>query len=164
MRGAAHQPLAWTPSHCWSSRARPWHPLRTLRPGSSCRRWCPQGAGPPQSRHCRPRCLQGPGPGWGRSPPCPGAAMNRIYFEFGQEVPKSHWRMFMRLAGLEENDIVICEHENPGNLREQHHTIATPSRLMTALCQMRLRECLENITNKLVAEDILGSKDAEPPN
>ncbi|XP_036903678.1 butyrophilin subfamily 3 member A2-like isoform X4 [Sturnira hondurensis] len=91
-------------------------------------------------------------------------AMNRIYFEFGQEVPKSHWRMFMRLAGLEENDIVICEHENPGNLREQHHTIATPSRLMTALCQMRLRECLENITNKLVAEDILGSKDAEPPN
>ncbi|XP_036918504.1 butyrophilin subfamily 3 member A2-like isoform X4 [Sturnira hondurensis] len=102
-------------------------------------------------------------------------AMNRIYFEFGQEVPKSHWRMFMRLAGLEENDIVICEHENPGNLREQHHTMllcwqnklgraATPSRLLAALCKMRLRECLENITNKLVAEDILGSKDAEPPN
>ncbi|XP_053514064.1 butyrophilin subfamily 3 member A2-like isoform X1 [Artibeus jamaicensis] len=103
------------------------------------------------------------------------AATNRIYFEFGQEVPKSHWRMFMRLAGLEENDIVICEHENPGNLPEQHHRMllrwqsklgraATPFRLMAALCKMQLRECLENIINKLAAEDILGSKDAEPPN
>ncbi|XP_053514065.1 tumor necrosis factor receptor superfamily member 10B-like isoform X2 [Artibeus jamaicensis] len=102
-------------------------------------------------------------------------ATNRIYFEFGQEVPKSHWRMFMRLAGLEENDIVICEHENPGNLPEQHHRMllrwqsklgraATPFRLMAALCKMQLRECLENIINKLAAEDILGSKDAEPPN
>ncbi|KAF6104532.1 hypothetical protein HJG60_011432 [Phyllostomus discolor] len=102
-------------------------------------------------------------------------ATNRIYFEFGQEVPKTSWRMFMRLAGLEENDIVICEHENPGNLAEQHHRMllrwqsklgraASPFRLMAVLCKMQLRECLENIINKLVTEDILGSKDAEPPN
>ncbi|KAM5319809.1 tumor necrosis factor receptor superfamily member 25-like isoform 2-T2 [Glossophaga mutica] len=102
-------------------------------------------------------------------------ATNRIYFEFGQEVPKRSWRMFMRLAGLEENDIVICEHENPGNLAEQQHRMllrwqsrlgraASPFRLLAALRRMGLRECLENITNKLVAEDILGSKDAEPPN
>lgn len=83
--------------------------------------------------------------------------------------------MFMRFAGLEENDIVICEHENPGNLAEQHHGMllcwqnklgraASPCRLMAALCKMGLRESLENIINKLVAEDILSSKDAEPPN
>ncbi|KAM5317302.1 uncharacterized protein AAES06_017573 [Glossophaga mutica] len=105
----------------------------------------------------------------------PWPATNRIYFEFGQEVPKRSWRMFMRLAGLEENDIVICEHENPGNLAEQQHRMllrwqsrlgraASPFRLLAALRRMGLRECLENITNTLVAEDILGSKDAEPPN
>ena len=81
----------------------------------------------------------------------------------------------MRFAGLEENDIVICEHENPGNLMEQHHRMllrwqsklgrtASPFRLLAALGRMQLRECLENIINKLVAENILGIKEAEPPN
>ena len=81
----------------------------------------------------------------------------------------------MRFAGLEENDSVICEHENPGNLMEQHHRMllrwqsklgrtASPFRLLAALGRMQLRECLENIINKLVAENILGIKEAEPPN
>ncbi|XP_045706600.1 butyrophilin subfamily 3 member A2-like isoform X2 [Phyllostomus hastatus] len=90
----------------------------------------------------------------------PSQATNRIYFEFGQEVPESSWTMFMRFAGLEENDLVICEHADPGTLAEQpHRTLpcgqselghaASPCRLVAALCEMRLRERLENGTEHL---------------
>ncbi|XP_045706610.1 butyrophilin subfamily 3 member A2-like [Phyllostomus hastatus] len=88
-------------------------------------------------------------------------AMNRIYSECGQDVPKSSWRRFMRFSGLEENDLVICEHGDPGTLAEQPHRmlprwqsklehIASPCGLVAALREMRLRERLENVTNELV--------------
>ncbi|XP_045708276.1 butyrophilin subfamily 3 member A2-like [Phyllostomus hastatus] len=88
-------------------------------------------------------------------------ATNRIYSECGQEVPKSTWRMFMRSEGLEENDLVTCEHGDPGTLAEQHHRmlprwqselehIASPCGLVAALREMQLRDRLENVSNELV--------------
>ncbi|XP_054426649.1 tumor necrosis factor receptor superfamily member 1A-like [Pteronotus mesoamericanus] len=102
-------------------------------------------------------------------------AIYTIYCVFGQEVPQSHWRMFMRFVGLEENDIDICEQENWGNVAEQHYQMlrrwqskqgraASPFRLLAALRKLQLHECLENVINKLVDGGILGSKHAEPPN
>ncbi|KAM5224826.1 tumor necrosis factor receptor superfamily member 10A-like [Hipposideros larvatus] len=99
---------------------------------------------------------------------------NRIYYEFGHKVPESHWKMLMRFVGLENNDIEICEHENPGNLMEQHHKMllrwgnklgreASVFTLMAALHQMELYVYLQNIVNKLVADNILG-RHAETPN
>ncbi|KAF6333472.1 hypothetical protein mRhiFer1_008215 [Rhinolophus ferrumequinum] len=92
---------------------------------------------------------------------------NRIYYEFGHEVPEQKWKMFMRFVGLEDKDIEICEHENPGNLVEQHHKMlvrwrnklgreASVFKLMAALHKMELHVCLHNIVNKLIAENILG--------
>ncbi|XP_045708277.1 butyrophilin subfamily 3 member A2-like, partial [Phyllostomus hastatus] len=89
------------------------------------------------------------------------SATNRIYSKCGQEVPESSWRMFMRLAGLEENHLVICEHEDPGTLTEQHHRTlprwqselgraVSPCGLVAVLREMRLRERLENVTSELV--------------
>ncbi|XP_045708275.1 uncharacterized protein LOC123827870 [Phyllostomus hastatus] len=88
-------------------------------------------------------------------------ATSRIYSECGQEVPQSSWRRFMRFAGLEENDLVTCEHGDPGTLAEQHHRTlprwqselgrtASPCGLVAALREMQLRECLENVSNELV--------------
>ncbi|KAM5224828.1 tumor necrosis factor receptor superfamily member 1A-like isoform 2-T2 [Hipposideros larvatus] len=101
-------------------------------------------------------------------------ATNRIYYEFGHKVPESHWKMLMRFVGLEDNDIEICEHENPGNLMEQHHKMllswrnklgreASVFKLMAALHQMELHVYLQNIVNKLVADNIFG-RHAETPN
>lgn len=75
--------------------------------------------------------------------------------------------MFMRFVGLEDKDIEICEHENPGNLVEQHHKMlvrwrnklgreASVFKLMAALHKMELHVCLHNIVNKLISENILG--------
>nr|XP_019611244.1 PREDICTED: tumor necrosis factor receptor superfamily member 10B-like isoform X2 [Rhinolophus sinicus] len=92
---------------------------------------------------------------------------NRIYYEFGHKVPERNWKMLMRFVGLEDNDIEICEHENAGNLVEQHHKMlvrwrnklgreASVFKLLAALHTMGLHVCLQNIVNTLVAENILG--------
>ncbi|XP_066236446.1 tumor necrosis factor receptor superfamily member 10B-like isoform X1 [Saccopteryx leptura] len=101
-------------------------------------------------------------------------AKNKICYEFVRKVPANDWKMFMRLVGLGENDINICEHENPGNLMEQCYKMlvrwknrlgrdASPFTLMAALHKMELHEELHNIINHLVAENILG-RHAETPN
>lgn len=90
----------------------------------------------------------------------------RIYYEFEHQVPACKWRMFMRYIGLDENEIEICERENPGNLLEQHHTMllkwtqklgrkTSIFKLMAVLHKMELHTCLQNIINKLIAENIL---------
>lgn len=100
-------------------------------------------------------------------------AINRLYYEFGQ-VPDSYWKMFMRFVGLEENDIDICEHENPGSVMEQHHQMllrwrnklgreASAFKLLAALHKLGRHADLHNIINNLVAENILG-RHAETPN
>ncbi|XP_069327934.1 tumor necrosis factor receptor superfamily member 25-like isoform X2 [Eulemur rufifrons] len=94
-------------------------------------------------------------------------ATNRIYYEIGHEVPESNWKMFMRFIQLEENEIEICEHENPGNVMEQHHKMllrwrnnlgkdSSVFKLMAALHKMGLDGPLQNIISKLLAENILG--------
>lgn len=96
------------------------------------------------------------------------------YLAFEREVPPNDWKMFMRLIGLEENDIEICKYENPGNLMEGRHKMlltwrnklgreASIFRLLAALYTLGLRECLQNIINRLVAENILG-RHADTPN
>ncbi|XP_046507723.1 uncharacterized protein LOC124234416 [Equus quagga] len=101
-------------------------------------------------------------------------ATSQTYYIFGQEVTPSKWNMFMTLIGLEGNEIERCRYENRGNLIEVHHEMlitwrsklgreASIFKLMAALHQMRLRTCLENIINKLIAENIL-AKHAETPN
>ncbi|XP_066216091.1 tumor necrosis factor receptor superfamily member 10A-like [Saccopteryx leptura] len=98
----------------------------------------------------------------------------KLYYEFGRKVPANDWKMFMRLVGLGENDINICEHENPGNLTEQCYKMlvrwknrlgrdASLFTLMAALHEMELHEELHNIINHFVAENILG-RHAETPN
>ncbi|XP_058382118.1 tumor necrosis factor receptor superfamily member 10B-like isoform X2 [Diceros bicornis minor] len=93
---------------------------------------------------------------------------------FEREVPPNDWKMFMRLIGLEENDIEICKYENPGNLMEERHKMllmwrnklgreASIFRLLAALYTLGLHECLQNIINRLVAENILG-RHADTPN
>ncbi|XP_045414432.1 tumor necrosis factor receptor superfamily member 6-like isoform X3 [Lemur catta] len=100
-------------------------------------------------------------------------ATNRIYYEIGHEVPKSKWKMFMRFIQLEENEIEICEHENPGNVMEQHHKMllrwrnnhgkdSSVFKLMAALHTMGLDVPLQNIISKLLAEDILGRHAGTP--
>ncbi|XP_073073420.1 tumor necrosis factor receptor superfamily member 25-like isoform X2 [Manis javanica] len=90
----------------------------------------------------------------------------RIYYEFEHQVPECKWRMFMRFIGLDENEIEICERENPGNLLEQHHKMllkwtqklgrkTSIFKLMAVLHKMELHTCLQNIINKLIAENIL---------
>lgn len=92
---------------------------------------------------------------------------NRIYYEFGHKVPEQEWKMLMRFVGLEDKDIEICEHENAGNLMEQHHEMlvrwrnklgreASVFKLMAALHTVGLHVCLQNIVNTLVAENVLG--------
>nr|XP_023510487.1 tumor necrosis factor receptor superfamily member 1A isoform X1 [Equus caballus] len=99
---------------------------------------------------------------------------SQTYYIFGQEVTPSKWNMFMTLIGLEGNEIERCRYENQGNLIEGHHKMlitwrnklgreASIFKFMAALHQMRLRTCLENIINKLIAENIL-AKHAETPN
>ncbi|XP_070086387.1 tumor necrosis factor receptor superfamily member 1A isoform X3 [Equus caballus] len=99
---------------------------------------------------------------------------SQTYYIFGQEVTPSKWNMFMTLIGLEGNEIERCRYENQGNLIEVHHEMlvmwrsklgreASIFKLMAALHQMQLRTCLENIINKLIAENIL-AKHAETPN
>lgn len=90
----------------------------------------------------------------------------KIYYAFEHSIPEKDWKMFMRLVGLKETDIEICEHENPRNLMEQRHQMlrrwkgtqgkgASIFKLMAALHKMGLQTYLQNIINKLVAEKIL---------
>ncbi|XP_006911048.1 tumor necrosis factor receptor superfamily member 10B-like isoform X3 [Pteropus alecto] len=90
----------------------------------------------------------------------------KIYFAFEHSIPEKDWKMFMRLVGLKETDIEICEHENPRDLMEQHYQMlrrwkgtqgkgASMFKLMAALHKMELQTYLQNIINKLVAEKIL---------
>ncbi|XP_053418413.1 tumor necrosis factor receptor superfamily member 10B-like [Nycticebus coucang] len=93
--------------------------------------------------------------------------INRIFYEIGHEVPKGTWKMFMRFIRLEENEIEICEEENPGNVMEQRQKMllrwrnnqgkdSSVFKLMAALHKLQLDMPLQNIINRLVAEDILG--------
>ncbi|XP_015986705.2 uncharacterized protein LOC107503231 isoform X2 [Rousettus aegyptiacus] len=98
----------------------------------------------------------------------------RIFYEFEHSIPEKDWKMFVRLVGLKENDIEMCEHENPGNLMEQRHQMlrrwkdkrgreASVFRLLAALRKMERQTHLQNIVNRLLAEKIL-VKSAEAPN
>ncbi|XP_016072595.1 PREDICTED: tumor necrosis factor receptor superfamily member 1A-like isoform X2 [Miniopterus natalensis] len=101
-------------------------------------------------------------------------ATNRLCDEFCHKVPESKWKMFMSLIGLEENDIEMCEQETPGRLMEQRREMllrwrdtagrdASLFTLMAAFHAMEPGECLQNIINVLVAENILGNH-VEAPN
>ncbi|XP_045414431.1 tumor necrosis factor receptor superfamily member 1A-like isoform X2 [Lemur catta] len=146
-------------------------------------------AAPEQAPHTRPPAARGP-QGWTKATAPLGDlekeyaqkyflkdmscdATNRIYYEIGHEVPKSKWKMFMRFIQLEENEIEICEHENPGNVMEQHHKMllrwrnnhgkdSSVFKLMAALHTMGLDVPLQNIISKLLAEDILGRHAGTP--
>lgn len=98
----------------------------------------------------------------------------RIFYEFEHSIPEKDWKMFVRLVGLKENDIEMCEHENPGNLMEQRHQMlrrwkdkrgreASVFRLLAALRKMERQTHLQNIVNRLLAEKIL-VKSAKAPN
>lgn len=98
----------------------------------------------------------------------------RIFYEFEHNISEKDWKMFMRLVGLQENYIEICEHENPGNLMEQRHRMlcrwkgtqgreASVFKLLAALRKMERQTHLQNIINRLLAEKIL-VKSAEAPN
>ncbi|XP_012665893.2 tumor necrosis factor receptor superfamily member 10B-like isoform X2 [Otolemur garnettii] len=100
-------------------------------------------------------------------------ATNRIFYEIGHEIPKGTWKMFMRFIGLEENDIEICEDENPGNVMEQRQRMllrwrtilgkdSSVFKLMAALHKLQLDMPLQNIINRLVAENILGRHAGTP--
>ncbi|XP_012613177.2 uncharacterized protein LOC105867538 isoform X1 [Microcebus murinus] len=100
-------------------------------------------------------------------------ATNRIYYVIGREVPRSNWKMFMRFIQLGENEIEICEHGNQGNVMEQHHQMllrwrnnlgkdGSVFKLMAALHQMELDGHVQNIINKLIAENILGRHPGTP--
>lgn len=153
---------------------------RLPRPGPGRAGWCAalgrggdaSGTAPPGSRVTvrAPRAFQK----CKQTLPFCFSATSQTYYIFGQEVTPSKWNMFMTLIGLEGNEIERCRYENRGNLIEVHHEMlitwrsklgreASIFKLMAALHQMRLRTCLENIINKLIAENIL-AKHAETPN
>ncbi|KAM9221057.1 uncharacterized protein PS065_009649 [Dugong dugon] len=99
-------------------------------------------------------------------------ATSRIYYEFGNEVLGSNWKKLMRFIGLEENEIEICERENPGDVLEQRYKMflrwrnrwgreASSFKLMAALHKMELNMSLETIISKLVADDILGRRETQ---
>lgn len=88
-------------------------------------------------------------------------------YEFVKTNLGNHWKMFVRLVGLDETDIDACECENPGNSREQRHQMllawrrklgrdATVFRLLAALHKLELHMYLQNIINNLVAQGVLG--------
>ncbi|XP_025733998.1 tumor necrosis factor receptor superfamily member 1A-like [Callorhinus ursinus] len=90
----------------------------------------------------------------------------RTYYEFEKTISDKHWKTFMRILGLKDSDIDICECQNPGNVMEQHHQMlllwrtqlgreASVFKLFAALHKMQLHMYLENIINGLVAEGIL---------
>ncbi|XP_027694571.1 tumor necrosis factor receptor superfamily member 1A isoform X2 [Vombatus ursinus] len=77
------------------------------------------------------------------------------------EVPPTRWREFIRRLGLNENDIELCEMQNPRCLREAHYSMlaawqkgvprhqATLEVLAQVLTDMDLHGCLQNITETL---------------
>ncbi|XP_045872065.1 tumor necrosis factor receptor superfamily member 1A-like [Meles meles] len=93
----------------------------------------------------------------------------QISYTFERSISDKDWRPFVRFLGLEDSDIDNCESQYPGDVMEQHHRMlllwrtrlgrdASVFRLLAALRKMRLLMYLENITNWLLDEGLLGRR------